>query len=172
MCLADINMVKDTLSEIQIRPAIPEDAPVISTILYESFVEYRSLYTSNAFSVTTPDPEQVLERMNEGPVWVAVLKNRIVGTASIVVREDGIYIRGMAVVPETRGSKVGWLLLEEIEKFAIAHGHSRLYLSSTPFLHRAIRLYEHYGFRRIDDGPFDLLGTPLFSMEKTLRLDK
>jgi len=45
-------------------------------------------------------------------------------------------------------------------------GCKRLYLSTTPFLHSAIRLYERCGFRRTDEGPHDLFGTPLFTMEK------
>jgi hypothetical protein len=43
-------------------------------------------------------------------------------------------------------------------------------LGTTPFLSRAIRLYENLGFKRSDDGPLDLYGTPLFSMIKSLQL--
>jgi len=35
-------------------------------------------------------------------------------------------------------------------------------------LSRAIRVYESFGFRRTEDGPQDLFGTPLFTMEKAL----
>jgi ribosomal protein S18 acetylase RimI-like enzyme len=41
-------------------------------------------------------------------------------------------------------------------------------LSTAPFLDRAIRLYERFGFRRTNEGPHDLFGTPLFSMEKVI----
>ena len=37
---------------------------------------------------------------------------------------------------------------------------------TTPFLSSAIRLYEGFGFRRTNDGPQELLGTPLFTMKK------
>jgi short-subunit dehydrogenase len=40
-------------------------------------------------------------------------------------------------------------------------------LSTTP-LTRAISLYEQYGFRRSDEGPNNLFGTPLFTMVKVL----
>src|SRR5260370_227302 len=43
-----------------------------------------------------------------------------------------------------------------------------MYLSTTPFLDRAIRLYERFGFQRSDEGPLDLFGTPLFTMTKRL----
>ena len=60
------------------------------------------------------------------------------------------------------------MLLTHVEKFAASQGFSRLFLSSTPFLDRAIRLYEAFGFRRTAEGPHELFGAPLFTMEKLL----
>jgi len=60
------------------------------------------------------------------------------------------------------------MLLRQVESFASAHGYKRLLLSTTRFLTRAIRLYEHFGFRRSSDEPTDLFGTPLFTMIKPL----
>jgi GNAT superfamily N-acetyltransferase len=104
--------------------------------------------------------------MKEGPVWVAVAEGEITGTASAVLKAESLYLRGMAVLPAARGRRVGELLLEQIEFYATAHNCSRLFLSTTPFLDRAIRVYERFGFRRTDEGPHDLFGTPLFTMEK------
>jgi predicted N-acetyltransferase YhbS len=107
--------------------------------------------------------------MAEGPTWVALLSNAIVGTASVVEKgEGGLYVRGMAVLPSARGRGVGELLLREIEGFALRNGCTRLVLSTTPFLNGAIRLYERFGFERTLDGPNDLFGTPLFTMAKAL----
>ncbi len=106
--------------------------------------------------------------MGEGPVWVAVRNDAIVGTASAVPQGEALYIRGMAVLPAARGHKVGELLLKQIESYAAAHGYKSLFLSTTPFLARAIRLYERFGFCRSSDGPHNLFGTPLFTMVKTL----
>ena len=154
------------MSEILIRRATPEDAEAISGVLHQAFAEYESLYTSQAFRVTTSAPAENLERMREGPVWVALRDDALVATASVVVTAKGCYIRGMAATPAARGHRIGWALLETIEHFA--QGLPRLYLSTTPFLDRAIALYERYGFRRTDDGPSELFGTPLFTMVKTL----
>jgi putative acetyltransferase len=74
----------------------------------------------------------------------------------------------MAILPAARGRRVGEFLLREIEQFAVERGFKRLYLNTTPFLIRAIRLYEHFGFRRCADDPPDLFGTPLVAMEKFL----
>lgn len=95
---------------LAIRRAIPEDAAAIASVLYGAFAEYEPLYTSGGFLATAISSEEVVKRMAEGPVWIALHEGEIVGTAS----------------------------------------------------------YEHFGFRRTDEGPHDLHGTPLFTMEKRL----
>jgi GNAT superfamily N-acetyltransferase len=162
--------MKSTSADVRIRMAAPDDAPGIASVLSESFAEYKSLYTADAFAATTPTTAQVLERMRQGPTWVALGDGVIVGTVSAIAREGGLYVRGMALLPAARGQRVGELLLKRIEEFALAQGLRRLFLSTTPFLTRAIRLYDSYGFRRSVEGPHDLFGTPLFTMEKRLSL--
>jgi GNAT superfamily N-acetyltransferase len=154
---------------IHIRRAGHNDAATIANILHDSFAEYQASYTAEAFAATTPTSDQIRKRISEGPVWVALLDGEIVGTVGAVARSSGLYIRGMGVLPRARGHRIGELLLKEIEDYARDEGHNRLYLSTTPFLDRAIRLYEQFGFRRIEEGPHDLFGTPLLTMEKWLR---
>ena len=157
-------------AEVQIRRATGDDASAISSVLLAAFVEYEALYTSEAFAATTPTSDQIRKRISEGPVWVALLDGEIVGTVAVVPRSGELYIRGMGVLPKARGRRIGELLLKEIERYALQEGHSRLFLSTTPFLDRAIRLYEQFGFRRTNEGPHDLFGTPLFAMEKRLKI--
>lgn len=152
--------------------AVAGDAPTIESVLSESFAEFRSQYTDAAFAATTPNADQIRTRLDEGPGWVALLDDAIVGTVSAVSRGRELYIRGMAVLPKARGHRAGVNLLEEIERYAATHGHQRLTLSTTPFLSQAIRLYENFGFRRSSEAPNDLFGTPLFSMEKFLTDDE
>lgn len=153
-------------SPVRIRRAASDEAPVVANILHASFIEYASLYTPAGFAATTPGAQQVLARMREGPVWIALRRIEVVGTVAAVVEDNSLYIRGMAVRPEARRLKVGALLLDQAERFALEQGCSRVCLSTTPFLDPAIRLYEKSGFRRVPDGDHDLFGTPLFRMEK------
>lgn len=140
----------------------------IAALLFEAFAEYKSLYTPDGFAATAITAEEIAVRISEGPVWVAVSGERILGTASVASKGDSLYVRGMAVLPSARGQRIGELLLTHIEQFAAAENFQRLILSTTPFLDRAIRLYEHFGFQRTDEGPHELFGTPLFSMKKIL----
>lgn len=153
---------------MRIRIAVPADAPCVESVLRESFVEYKALYTPEGFAATTPASDQILGRMKEGPLWVISLNDSIVGTVSTIHHGEELYIRGMAVLPAGRGRGTGQLLLQHIENYARARGYQRLALSTTPFLHQAIRLYERFGFRRSEQGPHDLFGTPLFTMAKNL----
>ena len=156
--------------DIVIRLAIPGDAEAIASVLLQSFSSYRPLYTPEGFTATVITRGEVLSRMREGPIWVAVFEDMVVGTASAVKRGDSLYIRGMAVLPAKRGARIGESLLGQLQQFATQEGCGRLFLSTTPFLDRAIKLYETFGFRRTDEGPQDLFGTPLFTMEKILRM--
>jgi GNAT superfamily N-acetyltransferase len=155
-------------AEPRVRLAFPTDIPAIASVLLQSFAEYESLYTTRGFAATTPTAEEITARWHEGPIWVSLLNGEIIGTVSAVLNGDSLYVRSMAVLPTARGHRLGKLLLEHIELYAREQGRNRLYLSTTPFLHRAIRLYENHGFRRTTAGPQDLFGTPLFSMEKLL----
>jgi len=156
------------VNRINIRRAATDDLSEIAALMHEAFVEYRNLYTEAAFVATSPNPEHIAVRMTEGPVWVAAQDASIVGTVSVVPRGDDLYIRGMAVLPRARGLQLGQMMLKLVEEFARAQNHQRLVLSTTPFLHRAIRLYERAGFERIDEGPHELFGTPLFTMVKMI----
>jgi len=156
------------MPDILIRNAIVDESAAIASVLRQAFIEYKPLYTSGGFAATTPTTDQIRARWDEGPVWVAVQNGEIVGTIAAAPKNAGLYVRSMAVLPSARGQGIAGGLLKEVERFAIHHGHTNLFLSTTPFLHDAIRLYEKYGFRRSNDGKQDLYGTPLFTMIKLL----
>jgi len=153
---------------IQIRAANHEDASAVAAVLKKAFTEYLELYTGLGFAATVLTNDQVKDRITEGPMWVAIEEREIVGTVAAVSKGDALYIRGMGIVPSARGKGIGELLLNHVEAFAGASGYKRMTLSTTPFLSRAISLYERIGFRRSDEPPLDLFGTPLFSMVKEL----
>jgi N-acetylglutamate synthase-like GNAT family acetyltransferase len=153
---------------VQIRRAGIEDCAAIAGVLSESFAEFKSLYTEEGFAATAPGAEQIQARMSEGPVWVALHHAVMTGTVAAVKKSESVYVRGMAVLPSARGSGTGTRLLERVESWAAHEKILRIFLSTTPFLDSAIRLYERSGFRRTDEGPHDLFGTPLFTMAKMI----
>lgn len=154
--------------QIEIRLASAKDAATIAGVLYQAFLEFKPLYTAGGFAATVLNPEQVLERLSEGPVWIASRAGVVVGSVAAVIKGRSVYIRGMAVLPEARGSGAAIALMREVEAWAEQKKVGHLFLSTTPFLHSAIRLYEKLGFRRKNSDTPDLFGTPLFTMEKNI----
>jgi GNAT superfamily N-acetyltransferase len=153
---------------LRVRRAGRSDAAGIASVLRAAFAEYESLYTRAAFAATTPATDEIARRLGEGPTWIALLHGTVVGTVSTVSRGAALYVRSMAVVPETQGRGVGRRLLAHVERYAGERGFLHLELSTTPFLASAIALYERAGFRPSDGGPRELFGTPLFTMTKAL----
>jgi GNAT superfamily N-acetyltransferase len=158
----------DASDIVQIRRALVEDIDAIAFVLRQAFLAYEPLYPPAAFAVTTPPSDQIRERWDEGPVWVAVQNDTIVGTLAALSKQSGLYIRSMGVLPASRGQGIGRKLLEASENFAMDLHHARLFLSTTPYLKDAIRLYEHFGFQINNEGPHDLFDLPLFTMAKQL----
>lgn len=152
-----------------VRRAVVDEAPSLAEVLHQAFVEFEALYTSAAFGATTPAVEAVQKRWGEGPVWVVAWGDHLVGTISAVPKSEGLYIRSMAVLPAARGRGIGYLLLQKVDEFAVEQSLHRMFLSTTPFLTGAIRLYEQFGFYRTNDPPHELFGTPLFTMVKLLK---
>ena len=126
------------------------------------------MYTDGGYRATVITPPEIIDRLNEGPTWVAATTDELIGTVSALITPDGLYVRSMAVLPTAQSRGIAGALLRAVEDFARQRGLTRLHLSTTPFLHAAIRVYERAGFHRTPGGPPDLLGTPLFSMTRVL----
>lgn len=155
-------------AKLVVLDATLADVPAIAALLQAAFLEYEPQYAPAAFAATTPTADQIQKRWQEGPVWMALQAEQLVGTVAAVPQAPALYVRSMAVHPQGRGKGIGKALLSHVEEYAREHGFKRMYLSTTPFLMDAIRLYERFGFVRTKDGPSALCGTPIFTMEKVL----
>ena len=154
---------------VHIRKANQRDAEAIELLIRESFCEHEPAYTAEAFDIATAKKHEIENRIKEWAVWVAVAANAIVGTVSAHSEGPALHIRSMAVHPSMRGQGIGKLLLARVEDFACANGYKRLILNTTPFMNRAIRLYEAFGFR-FTGTERNWFGTPIRTMTKELTL--
>ena len=132
--------------DIEYRLARPDESEAISELLLESFGLFEAEYTPGAFEYTTPSTDVVRGRFEEGPVWVAMDGNAMIGTVSGLPEPDRFYVRSMAVRPDAQGHGIGQRLLEPLEAFAREKGFERMYLYTTHVLPGAKRLYEKNGF--------------------------
>ncbi len=156
------------MNDVIIQNASIADAPCISKVLLDSFIQFKSFYTPEAFAATTVSADEVLKRLKEGNVWVAVKDEHIMGTVAVVKQGNDLYIRGMAVLPEARGLQIGWKFLEHIQQYAMENNFQSLLLSTTPYLPSAIHLYKKFGFEQIGEVDNSFYGTLIFTMKKLL----
>ncbi len=154
---------------MEVRIANHRDADAISSLILEAFSPFRSEYTDGAFEYTTPSAEVVRGRVDEGPIWLAEIDGKPVGTVSGLPEGERFYIRSMAIVPTAQRKGVGQKLLETLEKYASENGFRRLYLYTTYVLPGAKRLYEKNGFYVLRETPPDeWFGMGGLEMEKIL----
>jgi GNAT superfamily N-acetyltransferase len=114
-------------------------------------------------------PDTLLQRLTTMTVLVAVdAQGKIVGTigGAAISSSEG-HLRGMAVPPEHHGRGIAQLLLEAIEKHLLAKGCTRISLDTTEPLHRVMRFYEKYNYRRTGKIT-DFFGMPLIECIKQL----
>ncbi len=64
-----------------VRRATADDASSIASVLREAFAPYEPQYTADGFAATVPEPDVIRARWHEGPVWVALRSEAIVGTS-------------------------------------------------------------------------------------------
>ena len=160
-------MNKNTHLNIVIKLAGSSDATTIARLLVTAFEEYKQLYTKKAFSATTLGPYKIKERIYNQAIWVALFDGVVCGTISLVPDGNTLFIKSVAVAPFARKRGVGKLMMKHAEATALNLGLTFLELTTTPFLCKAIKLYESFGFTA--RGQKDLYGTPLIRMVKNLK---
>ena len=140
-------------SVLEIRPAEARESQAIADLIYEAFAPFEFDYTPGAFGYTTPKVDEIEKRFDEGPIWLALLEDEIVGTVSGLPEGVRFYIRSMAIKPSVQRGGIGQALLNTLEAYARENGFERLYLYTTFVLPGAKQLYEKNGFYVLRETP-------------------
>lgn len=155
--------------ELEIRLAATDDSAAIAEVLREAFMPFREHYTDEAFDVVTASPDVITSRFVEGPIWVAELDGKVVGTVSLTTEPEGLYIRSMAVRPGAQGLGIGHKLLDALNDHVSETEIERIFLYTTYFVPGAKELYEKHGFKWVrDTAAEEWYGTPGLEMDKKL----
>jgi DNA-binding MarR family transcriptional regulator/GNAT superfamily N-acetyltransferase len=108
-----------------------------------------------------PYDEEVLSKPNKyivdkgGHILFAKQAEQILGTVALMpTEEDSVYeLTKMAVSPESRGKKIGQMLMQHCIDFAKDNNFKSLILYSNTKLENAIYIYRKYGFIEIPVEP-------------------
>jgi N-acetylglutamate synthase-like GNAT family acetyltransferase len=160
-------------SSVDVRLAVPSDTEGIADVLLEAFGEYREDYTPEAFEIVTPSADEVAKRFAEGPQWVAEINGEILGTVSVTTEPEGLYVRSMAVRPDSQGHGIGHKLMDAVNDHADASEHERIFLYTTYFVPGAKEFYGSHGYRWVRDTTAEeWYGTPGLEMERKIERKK
>lgn len=133
--------------ECTIRPALEDDAAHISAVIVRALRETNAKdYPNEVIEriVRGFSPDAVRQLIGQRTVFVATIRSRIVGTASL----DGSVVRTVFVAPHVHARGIGKLLMAEIERTARERNIPSLTLSSSI---TAETFYAGLGFRAARD---------------------
>jgi GNAT superfamily N-acetyltransferase len=140
---------------IEIVDYTEETKEFVKTLNYEWLEKYFRVEPVDVISLADPQKEIIDKR---GQIFYAKYNGEIIGTASLLKIEDGVYELGkMAVTESAQGLGIGTALLEHSLRVAKQSGITRLILYSNTKLGSAIHLYRKYGFKEIplEPGHYD-----------------
>ncbi|MGK5557985.1 GNAT family N-acetyltransferase [Actinomadura kijaniata] len=141
------------MSDVQIRPLHPADAPAVAAIARRCLLEVNARdYPPEIVDALCAHntAERFLEAADRRRIFVASLAGsegvRVVGTVSL----EGNEVSSLFVDPEVHGRGVGRLLMEHAEREVAAGGHVRVELNASV---TARRFYAGLGY--VDLGVWD-----------------
>jgi len=150
---------------IEIVNYTEETREYVKTLNYEWLEKYFVVEPNDVIQLADPGKE-IIDK--GGLIYYAKYKGSIVGTASLLKVEHGVYELGkMAVSENAQGLGIGKVLIEHCIQIAKQMGIGRLVLYSNTKLKPAIHLYKKYGFTEIVLEPGHY-GRANIKMEKVL----
>ena len=135
---------------IELRPATPDDAPLIARIWYDGWRDGHLGHVADELvAVRTRDSFDQRSADRVGDTVVATADGAVAGFIMVV----GDEVEQVYVATEHRGTGLAAGLLHEAERLVAANGHDRAWLAVAPGNARARRFYERSGWT--DEGLFD-----------------
>lgn len=146
--------------QIVITELHEDDKETVRRVLVESYQQYESDYPNlKVWNEYLEDITTSVDNPQVDKILVARSNHDIIGTVQLFLSSENAYerpeleifspiIRLLAVHPDARGLGVAQKLLKASIDYAREKGAANLYLHSSDPMHKAIRLYEWFGFKR------------------------
>ena len=134
--------------EVEIIEFSEELSEPIKTLNYEWLEKYFRVEEGDVASLSNPQ-KYIIDK--GGHIFYAKLNGEIVGTASLLKKNETVYELGkMAVNDKAQGHRIGTILLEHCLNIAQQKQITSLILYSNTILQSAIHLYRKYGFEEVE----------------------
>jgi len=137
---------KASRSMFTIRPAVPDDAPVMHAIQMRAFAEEGRLCGNTQIPPLTETPADIEIHIRTQTALVVLYEGSIVGAARGIVESGVCTLRGICVEPASHGQGIGSALLETALQWSRDHHLRSLIVEINTKNHPAIAFYTHHGF--------------------------
>ena len=143
------------MAEIRIRPATPDDVPLILTFIHEL-----ATYEKLAHEAVASHDDMHAALFGERPVIEAVIASvdgEPVGYAlffpnfSTFLGKPGLYLEDLYVRPAARGAGAGRKLLEHLAQIAVERGWGRFEWAVLDWNEPSIAFYKRMGAKAMDE---------------------
>jgi ribosomal protein S18 acetylase RimI-like enzyme len=134
------------VSEIELRPARPADAPRLTEIVQAAYGHY----VERVGRPPRPMLDDYAEVIRRDQVVVAERRGEVVGLVVLQVGDEGFVVDNVAVDPAYKGSGVGRALLERAEAEARRAGFDSVALYTHERMTENLALYERIGYVEYD----------------------
>jgi predicted N-acetyltransferase YhbS len=128
-----------------IRPARPEEADAIVTLIHRAFGQYRGKLRPES-SALLESADSIGAAMRTGTILLAVRGERILGCISVQRKADLAYAGRLAVEPMERGAGIGRALMTQAESLARQIGAGRLRVDVRLKLRDNLAFFRALGF--------------------------
>jgi ribosomal protein S18 acetylase RimI-like enzyme len=129
-----------------IRPARPEEAPLLAALVERAYAPWVPIIGRRPF----PMQDDYAARIAAGEAWVLEEGGALRGLAVIEAHPDHLMLDNIAVDPARQGSGDGRALLDFVEAEARRRGVAEVRLYTHALMVRNIALYARRGFVETD----------------------
>ncbi|HZQ38072.1 MAG TPA: GNAT family N-acetyltransferase [Dehalococcoidia bacterium] len=161
--------MNETPSDLELREASPDDAPLVFSLTLAAYAEYRHTLVppSGVFSESLEDVRRELEH---GGGLIATLAGEAVGCARYEVDPAGgfLYFGRLSVLPAARRRGIAAAIVRGLEARARALGLPEVRLGVRLSLPHNIRLYTKLGYETYDHEERAVFGVVSAEMRRRL----
>ncbi len=138
------------MNNVIIRTILPDDNPVIASIIRDSLSEFGADKQGTVFYDDSTDHLFELFQKKGAIYYMADLDGEIAGGAGIYpsggLPDDVCELVKMYLRKQARGIGLGKKLINQCIEFARSNSYTRIYLETMPELKKALKVYESFGF--------------------------
>ena len=140
--------------KIEFRPIEMQDSKELATLIRSVLEEYGADKPGTVYTDPTTDSLFELFQTKGSFYWIALRGNEIIGGCGIFptlgLPEKCTELVKLYVSKTSRGTGIGYKLIEICLKQAKEAGYSSIYLETMPELSKAAGLYAQMGFQKLE----------------------